>query len=80
MVYTLASRCFHICSDSAHLHKELSFLKEGFLKSGYLLRFIDNHFKIFVDKLFIKRPQVTTVEKRTLFLSLPYLGEISLQA
>ena len=27
----------------------------------------------------IKHPQLTTVEKKTLFLSLPYLGEISLQ-
>ena len=40
--------------------------------------FVDK-FKTFVDKLFIKRPQLATVEKKTLFLSLPYLGEISLQ-
>ena len=33
----------------------------------------------FVDKLFIKRLQLITVEKKTLLLSLPYLGEISLQ-
>ena len=36
-------------------------------------------FKTFVDKLFINRPQVTTVEEKTLFLSFPYLEEISLQ-
>ena len=41
--------------------------------------FIDNCLKTFVDKLFIKRTQLITVEKKTLFLSLPYLGEISLQ-
>ena len=35
--------------------------------------------KTFVDKLFMKRPQLITVAKKTLFLSLPYLGEISLQ-
>ena len=46
---------------------------------GYPLSFIDNCFKTFVDKLFNKRPQLITVEKNTLFLSLPYLGEISLQ-
>ena len=28
----------------------------------------------------MKRPQLTTFEKKTLYLSLPYLGEISLQA
>ena len=41
--------------------------------------FIDNCFRTFVDKLFIKHPQLITVEKKTLFLSLPYHGEISLQ-
>ena len=30
-VYTLAYRCFKICSDWSKLHKELSFLKQVFL-------------------------------------------------
>ena len=77
--FTLAYRCFKICSDWTKFHEELSFLKQVFLKNGYPLSFIDNCFKTFVDKLFIKRPQLITVEKKTLFLSLPYLGEISLQ-
>ena len=79
MVYTLAYRCFKICSDWSKFNEELSFLKQVFLKNGYPLPFIDNCFKTFVDKFFIKRPQLITVEKKTLFLSLPYLGEISLQ-
>ena len=56
----------------------------------YPLSFIDNNllfiiylfiycFKTFLNKVFIERPQLATVEKETLFLSLPYLGEISLQ-
>ena len=79
MVYTLVYRCFKICSDWIKFHEEISFLKQGFLKNRYPLSFIDNCFKTFVDKLLIKRPQLATVEKKTLFLSLPYLGEISLQ-
>ena len=43
------------------------------------MSFIDNSFKAFVDTLFIERRQLMTVEKKTLFLSLPYLGETSLQ-
>ena len=66
MVYTLAYRCFKICSDWTKFHKELSFLKQVFLKNGYPLSFVDNCFKTFVDK-FIKRPQLITVEKKTLF-------------
>ena len=41
--------------------------------------FIDNYFTTFVDKLFIKRTQLITLGKKTLLLSLPYFGEISLQ-
>ena len=64
MVYTLAYRCFKICSDWTKFHEELSFLKKVFLKSGNPLPFIDNCFKTFADKLFIKRPQLITVEKK----------------
>ena len=71
MVYTLACRCFKICSDWTTFHQELSFLKQVFLKNEYPLSFIDNCFKTFVVKLFIKLPQLITVEKKTLFLSLP---------
>ena len=41
--------------------------------------FIDKYFKTVINKLVIKRPQVTTVEKKTLIQSLPYLGDISLK-
>ena len=73
----LTYRCFNICSAQKKFHEELGFL-EVFLKIGQLL-FIDNCFKTFDDQMFIKHPQLTTVEKKTLFLSLPYLGKISLQ-
>ena len=36
MVYTLAYRCFKICSDWTKFHEELSFLKQVFLKPGIL--------------------------------------------
>ena len=79
MMYTLAYRCFKICSDWTKLHQELNFLKQVFLKNGYSLSFIEKCFKMVINKLVIKRSQVTTVEKKTLILSLPYLGDISLQ-
>ena len=79
MIYTLVYRCFKICSDWTKFHEELNFLKQIFLKNGYPQSFIDNCFKTFLDKLFIKSPEISTVEKKTLILSLPYLGNISLQ-
>ena len=57
----------------------MNFFKLAFLKNGYILSFIDKCFKMVINKLVIKRAQVTTVEKNTLILSLPYLGDLSLQ-
>ena len=74
MVYTITYRCFKIFSDWTKFYEDLSFLKQVFLKNGYPLSFIDNCFKAFVDKLFIKHHRVITVEKKSLFLSLLYLG------
>ena len=54
-------------------------MKRAFLKNGYPLPFIDKCFKTLINKLVIKRPKITTVEKKTLILSLLYLGSISLQ-
>ena len=76
MIYTLAYQCFKISSNWTKFHEELNFLKYVFLKNGYPLSFIDKCFKMVINKLVIKRPQVTTVEK-TLILFLPYLGDIS---
>ena len=79
MIYTLGYRCFKICFDWGKFHEELNFLKHVVLKNGYPLPFIDKCFKIVINKLGIKRPQVTTVERKTLILSLPYRGDICLQ-
>ena len=79
MVCTLAYCCFKICSDWNKFHEQLSFLKQAFLKNECPLSFIDSCFKTFVDKLFIKLPKLITAEKKNLFLSLPFPGEISLQ-
>ena len=61
------------------------FIKYAFSKNEYPLSFIDKCFKMVIDKLVIKLPQVTTVEKKTLVweedlvLSVLYLGDVSLQ-
>ena len=79
MIYTLAYRCFKICSNWTRFYEELHFLKHVFLKNGYPLSLIDKCFKMVVNKLIIKRPQVTTVEEKSLILSPLYLGDVSLQ-
>ena len=42
------------------------------------MSFVDKCFKIVINKLVIKSPQVTTVKKKTLVLSLPYLGDVEM--
>ena len=55
MIYFLVYRCFEICSYWTKF--QLNFLKQIFLKNGYPQSFIDNCFKTFLDKLFIKSPE-----------------------
>ena len=77
-VYTLAYRCFRICSSWTKLHNELVCLKENFLKNGYPEGFISKCFKKFMDNIHVVKETTLTVEKKPLVLVLPYLGSISL--
>ena len=60
-------------------HEKLNVMKHIFLKNGYPLSFIGKCFKMVMNNLVVKRPQTTTAERKALILSLPYLGDISLQ-
>ena len=64
VVYTLAYRCFRICSDWTKFNQELRFLKGVFLKNGYPSRFIDSCFKKFIDSVLTESPVKLTGEKR----------------
>ena len=72
MVYTLAYRCFRICSDWTKFNQELSFLKDVFLKNGYPSGFIDSCFKKVIDNVLTEYPVKLTVEKRLLIMPLPF--------
>ena len=79
MIYTLANRCFRICSSWSMFHQQLILLREIFKKNGYPENFIDRCFKLLLDRIHILKEKVPTVEKKPLRLVLPYLGNISLQ-
>ena len=79
MLYTLAYRCFRICSDWRKFSQELRFLKGVFLKNGYPSRFIESCFKKVIDNVLTESPVKLTVEKRLLILPLPFLRDTSLQ-
>ena len=79
MIYTLANRCFRICSSWSMFHEQLILLREIFKKNGYPENFIDRCFKLSLDIIYILKEKVPTVEKKPLRLVLPYLGHILLQ-
>ena len=78
MVYTLAYRCFRICSYWTKFKEKLRFLKGVFLKNGYSSGFIGSCFKKVIDNLLTESPVKLTVEKCLLILQLPFLGDISM--
>ena len=79
LLHTLLCRCFRICSDWTKFHLELVKLIDIFKNNCYPENFINNCFKVFLDKKYRAREKMTTVPKKTLFLVLPYLGPLSLQ-
>ena len=77
-VYTLAYRCFLICSSLTKLHTELVYLKEIFLKNGYPGNFINKCFKKCMDNIHVVRETTLTVEKNPFVLVLAFPGSVSL--
>ena len=80
LLHTLLYRCFRICSDWTKFHLELVKVIYVFKNNGYTENFINNFFKVFLHNKYGIREKVITVLKKTLFLVLPYLAPLSLQA
>ena len=59
LIYTLAFRCSSIYSNWTNFHNELIFLKDILLKNRYPISFIDKCFKTFLDRVYLKRPQIS---------------------
>ena len=80
LLHTLLYRCFRICSDWTKFHLELVKLTDVFKSNSYSENFINNCFKVFLDSKYRIQEKVITVPKKTLFLVLTELGQLSLQA
>ena len=71
MIYTLVNTCFRICSNSAMVHSQSILLREIFQKNGCPENVIDRCFKLFLNRIYILKEKVSTVEKKPLQLALP---------
>ena len=58
-------------------HQETCKIKYIFIKNGYSERFIDKCVKTFVNKVFIPKRIIQTVEKKQVTIVLPYMGMIT---
>ena len=68
-----------MCSDFIKFHHEIDKLKSILYKNSYLRDLIDKCIKEFLDKILTPKPVVSTVPKKQLIITLPYLGQLSLQ-
>ena len=56
---------------------EVSHLKDILRKNKFPIKLVDNRIKTFLNKKFLHTPVALTVEKKELFIGLPYLGNLS---
>ena len=78
LIMTLLFRVFNICSNFNLILEEISKLKIIMRKNGYPLRVIDKCINVFFLNYYTVNPTVDTVEKKRLWLTLPFLGKSSL--
>ena len=79
LIKSLLFRCFSLCSDFIKFHHEIDKLKSILYKNSYPHDLIDKCIKEFLDKILTPKPVVSTVLKKQLIITLPYLGKLSLQ-
>ena len=79
LVHTLLHRSFSICSSYEKFHEEIVLLKEVFKKNEYPQFFIDKCIKKYLNKLFVPKRIIHTVDKKQVMLVLPFLGPLSFE-
>ena len=79
LVLTLLHRIYNICSNMKIVTEEINILKGILCKNGYPLKFIDYCIFNFFEKLYSNKSPLITVDKKQLFIVLPFLGKQSLE-
>ena len=77
-IFILLFRTFSIVSEFSRFHTEVSHLKDILKKNAFHIKLVDNYIKTFLNKKLLHTSVALTVEKKELFITLPYLGNLSL--
>ena len=64
LVSTIIFHSLTICLDISNFHQEICKIKDTFIKIGYSEGFIDECVKTFLNKAFIPKRIIQTVEKK----------------
>ena len=73
-IRTLLHRAYRVSSNFVTLHAELEFLKNYFYKNGFPISFVESCIRKFLCSRRSVHEVVATVDKRKVYLSLPYFG------
>ena len=76
---TLINRAYNICSSWVNFSEELKILEKYFLQNNYPSHIFHGHVKNYLNSLFQGKQNVTTVPKKLLYASFPFLGPKSKQ-
>ena len=77
LVKTLVTRAFYICSDYFSLHFEFACVKEILFLNGFSTKFTDTYLGKQLNKLISPSLKKATVDRATVYFSLPYMGKSS---
>ena len=78
LMYCLIYRVFHIASTFSIFHNDLQILKTKFLKNGFPSGLFDNIVNKFLNKQYLPEEMQFSVPRRTVIITLPYLGPLSI--
>ena len=76
-INTLIHRAYHLSSSFFNFNSEISFLSKFFSDNGYPPYIIDKKIKTFLNAIYSPIVRSTTVEKKKLYIPLPFYGRHS---
>jgi hypothetical protein len=79
LIKTLFNRAYNICSSYLNLSNELEFLRKLLCTNGFPILLIEKTFGIELSNIYLKEKKEKKDLTGTLFIKLPFLGQISLQ-
>ena len=76
-IKTLLYRAYNLCSTYESFHQEIKFLIDYFCNNSFPDKLVSFQIKKFLSNIFEPKQKISTVPKRKLYITLPYLGYLS---